>query len=333
MVTSSPNSKKRWFVLCDNRLIFYKEKPNNLQDKPARPKGTVLLSAESALVLNDNAHTTFTLVPWRGAKPHHLECESSKERNDWLSVLEFVLKHLNSLPKQGSGQQVEAHPTHVMKGFLFALNRKKKWKQRFISVLSDRLLIYKFSTDRVPLRVVELHDSSVCTRVQLERDEKYCFGLRSTYGSQLELFFATTHAVADEWVRKIQQQIDLGARKSHSSKLEGYLDKAGQFNKKVKNRYFVLDGKNLRYYKNKLEDKCIDCLVLSADSRISLVSGQDETAFSLEVNTGGRVYELWSDANSTAQQWVAAIQEVIRLCLSHKENTLETNETGSLKLL
>ena len=48
---------------------------------------------------------------------------------------------------------------------------------------------------------------------------------------------------------------------------------------------------------------------------------------------GGRVYELWSDANSTAQQWVAAIQEVIRLCLSHKENTLETNETGSLKLL
>ncbi|XP_048586759.1 pleckstrin homology domain-containing family H member 1 isoform X2 [Nematostella vectensis] len=142
------NWKKRWFVLQDGKLYYFKT-PNETNRKPL---GQVPLDGSCRISRTEGALTIEVATPKR---TYYLSGETSDEVDEWLRVLHNVMRKFASSPLLAQMPEKEA-----MSGWVTKVKHgtsRKSW-----CVLRGQFLCYyKNQDDAVPFSMVKLTDVTV----------------------------------------------------------------------------------------------------------------------------------------------------------------------------
>ncbi|EDO43015.1 predicted protein, partial [Nematostella vectensis] len=139
------NWKKRWFVLQDGKLYYFKT-PNETNRKPL---GQVPLDGSCRISRTEGALTIEVATPKR---TYYLSGETSDEVDEWLRVLHNVMRKFASSPLLAQMPEKEA-----MSGWVKHGTSRKSW-----CVLRGQFLCYyKNQDDAVPFSMAKLTDVTV----------------------------------------------------------------------------------------------------------------------------------------------------------------------------
>mmetsp|Transcript_29279 Transcript_29279/g.47030 ORF Transcript_29279/g.47030 Transcript_29279/m.47030 type:complete len:830 (-) Transcript_29279:37-2526(-) len=196
---SGRNWKKRYFVLKNNALIYYDEKPTEANDKSSHPKGLVEITAKTVVRASPvKKHFAFEIV----ARPQvlYVHAESQKEAKRWMDEINTVIQELK---RDGKGQKLESRRGWLVKR---AIKSGRNWKKRFFILRNGRLSYYdqppSGATDR-PKGLIELTpDAKVSAAVStLGFGKKHAFYVEVD-GKTLHLS-AVSKDERDAWINAI----------------------------------------------------------------------------------------------------------------------------------
>ncbi|XP_068729703.1 pleckstrin homology domain-containing family H member 1-like isoform X1 [Montipora capricornis] len=139
------NWKRRWFVLTDGKLYYYKTQ----NDVNRKPLGQIPLDGTCRIARTDGALTFEVTTPKR---TFYLTGDTKEVVDDWLRVLHNVMRKFSSTPLFAQKTEKE-----VMKGWLTKVKHgssKKCW-----TVLRGQYLCYyKSEDDMVPFSMTHMID-------------------------------------------------------------------------------------------------------------------------------------------------------------------------------
>ena len=145
--------RQRYFVLKNNALYYYEEKPKSAKDKP---KGIIELSSKSIIrpsaVQKNYAFEVFT-------KPILLRVHAANqmEAGQWMAVLKEAVENMKEADAARGGER-----EHKMEGFLVkrAMQSGRNWKKRWFVLKGGRIAYYedrpKPGSNERPKGVMEL---------------------------------------------------------------------------------------------------------------------------------------------------------------------------------
>ncbi|XP_077994864.1 pleckstrin homology domain-containing family H member 1-like [Glandiceps talaboti] len=135
--------KKRWFVLQNGQLMYYKSK----NDTSGKPLGQILLDGKCKVVKSDSSHCFELATPQR---TYYLTAESHQAVEEWLQALTFTLRfQIDGLDTDGR---------NILKGWLTKIkhgHQRKCW----CTLIGKNFTSYKTPTDKVPLETVDVQNA------------------------------------------------------------------------------------------------------------------------------------------------------------------------------
>eukprot|EP00455_Lapot_gusevi_P028190 TRINITY_DN299_c0_g1_i4.p1 TRINITY_DN299_c0_g1~~TRINITY_DN299_c0_g1_i4.p1 ORF type:complete len:397 (-),score=74.86 TRINITY_DN299_c0_g1_i4:1146-2336(-) len=108
---------------------------------------------------------------------------------------------------------------------------------------------------------------------------------------------------------------------SQSQKMEncdrcGYIEKRGQRNTAWRERWFVLQGDKVYYFKSHTHNKAITFIPL-ADSVVREAPGRKKREFMFEINTKQRIYQLRAKSHADMMSWIRDLQKATTVNLEN----------------
>ncbi|KAF7493224.1 Uncharacterized protein SSS_09982 [Sarcoptes scabiei] len=153
--------KKRWFVLKDSELLYYKRKYDGLnydgngmqrqQQRKFGPKAKIFLDQNCSLIRSKEKR--FHISYQDGKKNLHLACDSIQSFNDWLHVIGQTLT-INNIIKLQDNQcpVIENYITKVRFG-----HSLKCWT----ALYSHHLIYFNNPFDKIPIGYTSLKDCTI----------------------------------------------------------------------------------------------------------------------------------------------------------------------------
>jgi len=132
---SGRNWKRRFFILKNNAMIYFDEKPTEKNDRIRKPKGIVEVTAKSVVRRSPvNKPFVFELL----TKPQLLcvQAASEEECKEWISALALVIR---ALRKDNRVRKEEMRRGWLVKR---AVKSQRNWRKRFFILRNGRLSYY-----------------------------------------------------------------------------------------------------------------------------------------------------------------------------------------------
>jgi len=253
--------KKRYFVLTSNALKYF------VNDTLEEQLGSISLNQARIFdvdeTFSDYKENSLGILPVGLNRTYILAVENSELRATWLNALASVADQhsTDSILMQGE-------LTKLSKGF-------KRWKRRHFVLTPHTLTYYKdkaLCEQDQPAGEVNLLFGGT---VRPEADEKYNHKLTFIVSPNTPtikkgrdyVLYADTELELRDWIRKIQDAFSKGPQAQvttvtehdtsekesnqyiYHRQMAGFLKKRGDLVKNWKNRYFVLSGVTLFYFK------------------------------------------------------------------------------------
>eukprot|EP00455_Lapot_gusevi_P002810 TRINITY_DN1115_c0_g1_i3.p1 TRINITY_DN1115_c0_g1~~TRINITY_DN1115_c0_g1_i3.p1 ORF type:complete len:874 (+),score=260.49 TRINITY_DN1115_c0_g1_i3:115-2736(+) len=322
--------KKRYFHLDpqSNSLNYYRD------ETKAELLGTIPLQ-DCSVVLFDEADYdvphSFGITPANSLRTFLITAESDQQRDTWINAL---------APDRANPTKVD--PTSLKEGYMQKLgNRVKNWKRRYFILNQEELRYYRNKGDPAPAGIIKLQGA----RIELEADDSYnqiyTFSLLPQVVPTEDLIGRKYIMVAPSkndmisWVNSLRSvaadpslPLPVEHRSSEADRLqnirqeaeamklrpdsirEGWLWKLGGQVKNWKQRYFVLTGPMLFYYKQKSKEA-------PAVGRILLLGGRSQPvpesefsrkhAFSCTSSDSRRTYVFVAEDEQDCAEWLETL--------------------------
>ncbi|XP_041353761.1 pleckstrin homology domain-containing family H member 2-like isoform X2 [Gigantopelta aegis] len=137
--------KRRWFVLRNGELFYYKSQHDVLR----KPQGSIMLDEQTKIV-KSSAECTFEI--FNSKKTHYLTANSPAELERWVRLLNRVLK------RQATSHLLESVDSKaVVKGWITKVKNGAS-KRYWCVLLSRHFLYYKTPTDKTQVGEITLQD-------------------------------------------------------------------------------------------------------------------------------------------------------------------------------
>jgi len=198
--------KKRWFVLKENTLLYFK----NQNYKELEPSGLIYLQSCSVVVLGDKVDKSFAIEIFTPTRSYVIHASNEQEMNEWIAVISA--RNTIKSPKAGETQEDTLSSTGAddpftnpnKQGFLVkqglnVKNLKKRW-----FVLKGANLYYCKEKDKnTPQGAIFLKDAAILQNIELSSK----FGFEVLTPTRTYLLFAENQTEANEWIVAIKHAI------------------------------------------------------------------------------------------------------------------------------
>ncbi|RWS30649.1 uncharacterized protein B4U80_00178 [Leptotrombidium deliense] len=142
--------KRKWFVLKDGKLYYYRSQSDAVRGKP---RGCMLLD-ETSTASKTEGSTTFQITTNDNKNVHYLTAESVIVMEEWMRVLQNTLKKTGKC----SFKRDNIHPT--IEGWLTKV--KHGHSKKYWCVLSGKTFTYfKHPNDSVPVGQINMRQAKV----------------------------------------------------------------------------------------------------------------------------------------------------------------------------
>ncbi|KAJ8014229.1 hypothetical protein DPEC_G00038080 [Dallia pectoralis] len=140
--------KRRWFVLKDGELLYYKSPSDVIR----RPQGQIEVNTTSSISRGDRKQV---LQIVSGKRVYYLKADSPNLQEDWLRVLQSVLRVKTASP-------LFTHPEirPVMQGHLIKVNHGNS-KRVWCALIGKTLYYFRCQEDKFPLGQIKLWEAQV----------------------------------------------------------------------------------------------------------------------------------------------------------------------------
>ncbi|XP_002735178.2 pleckstrin homology domain-containing family H member 2-like [Saccoglossus kowalevskii] len=139
--------KKRWFVLHNGQLVYYKSK-NDVSNKPL---GQVPLDGKCKVMKSESSHS-FEIVT--SQRTYYLSAESNNAVDEWIQALQGVVSFQD-------GTYWDCSDNHgVMKGWLVKVKHGQH-RKCWCMLVGKTLTSYKTPTDKIALESIDLQGKRV----------------------------------------------------------------------------------------------------------------------------------------------------------------------------
>lgn len=190
------NWKRRWFVLKDNRLYYYK-RPNDVNAQGFIPLTRCVVKAAE---VKKNCFKIFD--PHQPFSKNHpsfyIYADSSEDLNEWMNVLD----------KNSNPEPIDVCPI-IKEGFLSKRGGiVKNWKTRWFTLKGNNLYYYKHKDDGEPLGFIPIERASVQV-VPFSRVKKnFCFEITDPSNSfnkwhKSYFIYANNEEEMNAWIEAI----------------------------------------------------------------------------------------------------------------------------------
>ncbi|XP_070577015.1 LOW QUALITY PROTEIN: pleckstrin homology domain-containing family H member 2-like [Ptychodera flava] len=136
--------KKRWFVLQNGQLVYYKSK----NDTSSKPLGQIPLDSKCRVVKSDSSHC-FELMTTQ--RIYYLTAESNQAVDEWLQALTITLKHQGAAVSDFSDK-------NILKGWLTKMKHGQP-RKCWCTLIGRHLTSYKIPTDKTALETIDLQNA------------------------------------------------------------------------------------------------------------------------------------------------------------------------------
>ncbi|XP_076017082.1 pleckstrin homology domain-containing family H member 2 [Genypterus blacodes] len=170
--------KRRWFVLKDGELLYYKSPSDVIR----RPQGQIEVNATSSITRGDGKQVLQIVT---GKRVYHLKADSPNLLEEWLRVLQSVLRVKAASPLF---TQPDIRPG--MKGLLIKVKHGYS-KRVWCALIGKTLYYFRSQEDKFPLGQIKLWEArveEVDKSHDSDEDLKAC-----GWGSQVAPFTITIH--------------------------------------------------------------------------------------------------------------------------------------------
>ncbi|KJE97607.1 hypothetical protein CAOG_010144 [Capsaspora owczarzaki ATCC 30864] len=193
--------RRRWFVLADRTLMYYKAQSDVSKNQPL---GRVPLNGFSRIAKNDTLGKQFLFEIFTPRRTYYLSADTEAEMKSWLQVLQNVLKRTSTIPlalqsDESGGAAISGWMTKVKRG---------SFKRRWFVLLGKVLYFYRTPQDSVPLGEIYLLEATVETinpaddsDHESDAESFHCFGISTRYTSYH--FVAESAEEKDRWMYHI----------------------------------------------------------------------------------------------------------------------------------
>jgi hypothetical protein len=344
---SVKNWKKRWFVLTDKYLKYYK----NEKIQGVQPIGVLFLRTVSKIDRGVEGPSgmidAFSLsTPDR---VYVFACQNDREVRAWIDAIKTIVKP--------TGKVADVIKSGVM---IKQGGSVKNWKKRYFKLRSDKLLYY-YKDDKEPLAVGTI-DLETCTSIvgvpmvkhnrpntfeivtpgrvyplqcpDREAMMEWVSGISELTGLQYEILEsheagddtsaldtsaqgmedapaqATTPVASGDDDEGVADQLNATGLSEPSIK-EGWLTKQGGAIKTWKKRWFVLRSSSLSYYKEQKDTVPQGTIDLTTCLSCGPSTKKVSKGFLFDVTTQPRVYVANAATEEEMQDWIDAIQGVL----------------------
>jgi len=196
------NWKRRWFVLKDNRMYYYKS------PKDGNPLGFIPLErCAMRIVENSNKKFCFEIFdPHQPFSRYHpsffIYADTQEEMTDWINRLNLrgeVEVHSDNEPVD----PVEKEGWLMKQGGIV-----KNWKKRWFKLQGNYLYYYKQKTDKEPLGFIPIDRASINVLDPKQTKKKHAFEIRdpsNSFNKWHKSYFVCAETEDDmkEWINKI----------------------------------------------------------------------------------------------------------------------------------
>jgi len=241
---------------------------------------------------------------------------SLEERNVWVESLKA---HISTLVAASTAKSDEKS---VKEGFLSKLgNLRKHWQRRHFRLLDASLEYWSDRTGGSKLGVIALSGASV----EADQSKPTLFKVTPMGSTRTFMLEAGSAEEREEWMAAIKKQSEL-PRLYFDSLREGFLHKKGDTNKAWKQRYFVLRGNVVMYFKSPQDKKSAGQIELSRGAQLLLGPKEASNrphAFALAPIGSKRKYILAADNAEEMDRWLSVIGNLLEKNFSSTQR-LET---------
>ncbi|KAL0964359.1 hypothetical protein UPYG_G00322800 [Umbra pygmaea] len=140
--------KRRWFVLKDGDMLYYKSPSDVIR----RPQGSIQVNGTSSITRGDGKQV---LQVVSGKRVYYLKADSPNLLDEWLQVLQSVLKVKTASPLF---TQPEIRPR--MKGHLIKVKNGYS-KRVWCTLIAKTLYYFRCQEDKFPLGQIKLWEAQV----------------------------------------------------------------------------------------------------------------------------------------------------------------------------
>ncbi|XP_064600082.1 pleckstrin homology domain-containing family H member 1-like isoform X2 [Liolophura sinensis] len=140
--------KRRWFVLRDQEILYYKSQHDALR----KPQGIIQLDSSSRIA---RSHGEVTFEITNNKRTYYLTADSPSEMEKWIRSVQKALK------RQAASFLLDNVGTKtVLKGWLTKA-KNGSTRKCFCVLLGRHILYYKTSSDKIPIGQLHLQDARV----------------------------------------------------------------------------------------------------------------------------------------------------------------------------
>ena len=281
--------KKRYFVL-EGGTIEYFEKPGG------KVKGSIdLTTASKCEPFPDPSRPNdfFIQCPDR---TYELRCEDMDQLPNWVLAVTALITQ-NEVAMEGVLQKQGA--------------KNKSFKARFFRILGTKLFYYDGSTaEGKPKGSIDLQAASRCRAMKSEADETAgVFPFSIVVEGRAWVLRATTEELMKQWVATICEAVP------ELAGMSGMLLKSADGKGKDRNRWFILRGKALYYYKDAASKSELGSIQMASAVGCRPASGTGDS-FEIELagkkkKKQGRVFTLQAESPELCRDWITSINQAL----------------------
>eukprot|EP01091_Cochliopodium_minus_P014144 TRINITY_DN4743_c0_g2_i1.p1 TRINITY_DN4743_c0_g2~~TRINITY_DN4743_c0_g2_i1.p1 ORF type:complete len:1065 (-),score=302.40 TRINITY_DN4743_c0_g2_i1:84-3278(-) len=308
--------RKRWLVLTDKSLLYFKVKEDTI------PQGVMSLSKTKARRATPiEISKDVCLAIETPGRTFWITFEDESELLSWQEAIDRVINELNKGVYAVSSGNTK--PEDVIKeGYLVKKgnNIKNDWKRRFFVLKDDYINYYDTHNDTEPLGTIKL----ITLSVSASNLKPYC--IQFTTPNRKYFAYATNGEEMNEWLNLIieakSKQLGSSGKdlvipsntKSFGSeqlqtidvRMSGVISKLGNASiKSFKPRYCVLTGTTFSYYKTQSEKKPLGEINLLL---CSVKKSNKNNKFGFDLIIPQRTYCFLCKDSNESDKWILEIQ-------------------------
>lgn len=332
------NWRKRFFILMNDRLLYYRKRSDKKEAGTIPlPGGFVVKAVDGEyphmfhLAENDDA---------TGTRTYGIAARSGAERKVWIDTLR----------KLGAAKSSKIFSTSVIEGYLWKCSSNmQNWAYRYFVVLDEnptaKCLYFKKKKDKEPAGTISLPGGFEVEFAEDPKNEReWLFFIAENWDDSSRKYYvmASSSEERNTWVKSLRQLraekrnrgFPENGERAADSLHEGYLLKqGGKVSSKWQKRYCVLTKGQLTYYetKNAKNSKGSIAVGPSAGTILQETGGAD--AFSLQTSTGkSKTYQFKCRSRQDKSVWAAFLKYTMTGCQGVKPEKPKDPVLGSKKL-
>eukprot|EP01137_Pigoraptor_chileana_P018881 Opistho-2@79062 len=322
--------RKRWFVINQRycRLEYYKDEKSA---EGGENLGSVDLALCSSIGEGDAktgiANSVELVTPQR---VYQFKFETESERNEWLAafrgateklpIRRTVRRNNNGSGGGGGGSVTSAHAAEsavIKEGYLAKQGGlHRAWRRRWFVLTKTELAYYLTEDDADPLGTILMKECASMAVAESKVNVLHSFELGTP--SRVYCMYADNQAEMRDWMTAIAslmpnngQHADerdglVNFNSDHPVTMQGWLRKQGGIHKTWQDRWFVLKGQYLYYFKSP-DINGMQGAIRLENCSVAEVS-QPDVGLCFAINTRRRVYFLGARNRYDMDSWITAVE-------------------------